>query len=98
MNTAANTEVQISLPQEMESLGFKPRREIAGLYCGSVEFLRTLQTDAHNGHINLHPQQCIQFLSLPIFSNSYGRFLDDIHSDWDEVGVRWGEGGVRWVG
>lgn len=50
------------------------------------EFLRTLQTDVHNGHINLHPQQCIRFHSLPIFSNTDGRFLDDIHSDWDEVG------------
>lgn len=26
------------------------------------EFLRTLQTDAHNGHINLHPQQCIRLV------------------------------------
>lgn len=36
VTTAANTEVQISQWQDMESSGYKSRREIAGLYCGSV--------------------------------------------------------------
>lgn len=90
VNTAANPEVQISLQQDMESSGFKLRREIAGLYCGSVlSFWGPYKLMLTMATLTCTPSSAYGwFLSLPIFSNTDDRFLVDIHSDWDEVGMR----------
>lgn len=64
------------------------RSEMAGSYCCSIlNFLKNLQTDFHNGYINLYPQPIANKGSFLSTSSPtlVVRFLEDISSEWGVV-------------